>query len=47
MRDYHAGNAFGVIGEINKIQTIEQLKTYDYKINANKELVKPFDPVIL
>jgi hypothetical protein len=47
VRDYHAGNAFGVIGEINKIQTIEQLKTYDYKINANKELVKPFDPVIL
>jgi hypothetical protein len=47
VRDYHVGNAFGVIGEINKIQTIEQLKTYDYKINANKELVKPFDPVTL
>ena len=47
VRDYHVGNVFGIIGEVNKIQTIEELKNYNYKINANKEPVKPFDPIIL
>lgn len=46
-RDYHIGNAFGVIGEINKIQTTKELESYDYRVNNAGELMKPFDPIIL
>lgn len=46
-RDYHTGNAFGVIGEINKIQTTKELESYDYKVNNAGQLMKPFDPIVL